>query len=761
MEAKEIEIAHRIRDIQDVRIELSDLRNSNSWQMILKLQRFRERIVPKKSNRERWMYRLLRVWRAWRRDGLVAVFRRIIYEVKYRSHTAFLRLRYRSRLATRELEVNSFSRKLSVTPHTKSVDILICVHNALDDVRNCLESVLQYTTQPYTLIVVDDGSNLETETYLQKFADSQGIILLRNETASGYTLAANKGLIASKGDYVVLLNSDTIVSTGWLDRMVACGESDEKIGVVGPLSNAASWQSVPETLTGDGDWVDNPLPDGLTISTFSGYVSRYAGCLYPRLPFLNGFCLVIKRKLIEQIGFFDEQTFGAGYGEENDFCIRARKAGWELVVSDDVYIHHAQSKSYSHERRGHLAKNADVALVAKHGQQIISDGVKICRFSPVMLGIRARNRAALVRERLIVDGLRHWEGKRVLFLLPLTSAGGGGHVIIQEAKAMRKMGVDVRFMNLRGAQAIFEASFPENDIPIIYLEEPRLNKSILTIFDAIVASVFHSVEWLDPILPGTDRPLKGYYIQDFEPRFFTPGTKDYDKARASYSLYPDLILFSKTEWNCEQVRQLSGMDCQAIGPSLDIDLFRPRPKADLEWPNRPLRVSAMIRPSTPRRQAKFTMEVLRNFKENNKNSVEVLLFGCESNDPEFQVLSKDFSWKHAGVLTRSQLSSLLNEVDIFVDFSSFQAMGLTAMEAMACGAAVILPREGGANSFAVHEVNALIVDTHSKHRCLSALERLHNDHDLRIRLQRQAIADICKYPPELAAYNILMRIFGG
>ena len=73
-------------------------------------------------------------------------FAEIIYEVKYRSHTAFLRLRYRSRLATHELEVDSFSRKLSVTPHTKSVDILICVHNALDDVRNCLESVLQYTT---------------------------------------------------------------------------------------------------------------------------------------------------------------------------------------------------------------------------------------------------------------------------------------------------------------------------------------------------------------------------------------------------------------------------------------------------------------------------------------------------------------------------------------------------------------------------------------------------------------------------------------
>jgi glycosyltransferase involved in cell wall biosynthesis len=86
-------------------------------------------------------------------------------------------------------------------------------------------------------------------------------------------------------------------------------------------------------------------------------------------------------------------------------------------------------------------------------------------------------------------------------------------------------------------------------------------------------------------------------------------------------------------------------------------------------------------------------------------------------------------------------------------------MGLTAMEAMACGAAVILPQDGGASSFAVHEKNALIVNTQSKQDCLNALERLYRDNDLRIRLQRQAIADVCQYPPELAAFNILQTLF--
>ncbi|HEX8353631.1 MAG TPA: glycosyltransferase, partial [Pyrinomonadaceae bacterium] len=131
-----------------------------------------------------------------------------------------------------------------LAPHAQSVDVIVCVHNAPEDVKRCLESVVSHTRMPYRLILVDDGSADETRAYLAAFAEAQGAVLLRNPEARGYTFAANQGLRRSEGDYVVLLNSDTVVTPLWLDRMIACGESDPQVGLVGPLSNGASWQSI-------------------------------------------------------------------------------------------------------------------------------------------------------------------------------------------------------------------------------------------------------------------------------------------------------------------------------------------------------------------------------------------------------------------------------------------------------------------------------------------------------------------------------------
>ena len=167
----------------------------------------------------------------------------------------------------------------------------------------------------------------------------------------------------------------------------------------------------------------------------------------------------------------------------------------------------------------------------------------------------------------------------------------------------------------------------------------------------------------------------------------------------------------------------------------------------------------MVRPSTPRRQPQFTVDVLQEFLQLHKNDVEIILFGGDPSDPAFQQMALGSNFRHTGMITRQQLARLFNEVDIFLDASSFQAMGLTAMEAMACGAAVIVPQEGGAASFAVHEKNALVVDTRSKEAVLHQLERLFVDHGLRKRLQQSAIQDICAHSPEVAAFNFLSAVF--
>ncbi len=283
--------------------------------------------------------------------------------------------------------------------HTQGVDIIVCVHNALADVQRCLAAITQHTIMPYHLILVDDGSNAETRDYLRNFCEQNPHSqpppqLIRNEKARGYTFAANQGMQASTQTYFILLNSDTIVSPYWLDRLLVCADSDERVGMVGPLSNTASWQSIPE-VEYRGDWASNPLPLDMTVEQMANRVAASSERLYPQLPFLNGFCLLIKRALQAEIGYFDEATFGAGYGEENDYCLRAGKAGWKLAVADDTYIYHAQSRSYSHERRKQLADRAGQALTQKHGEQLIHEGVAICRDSPTMQTIRQRAKGLL------------------------------------------------------------------------------------------------------------------------------------------------------------------------------------------------------------------------------------------------------------------------------------------------------------------------------------------------------------------------------
>jgi GT2 family glycosyltransferase/glycosyltransferase involved in cell wall biosynthesis len=673
-------------------------------------------------------------------------------------------------LAERRLGVREATAPPSPAVRQATAAVVVCVHNAPEDVRRCLESLSQHPSPRSTLILIDDGSNEPTRQILGQFARANRATLIRNEKPRGYTRAANQGLrraMSGAGhDYAVLLNSDTIVTPGWLDRIIACGESDGRIVVVGPLSNTASWQSVPEQSE-NGDWAANPLPADVTPAEFAALIERYAGRLYPRMGFLNGFCLAIKRSAIRKLGYFDGRAFGRGYGEENDFCLRARRRGWELAVADDAYVYHAQSRSYSHDRRRVLCDLADRALAAKHGREPIEQGVSASRDSRVMHGIRARARVMLERHRLTQDASAHWGGRRVIFLLPSTGPNGGCNVVLQEAAAMRAMGVDAQILNLAANHEQFGRNYPESDVPVIYSENEREFPQVISSFDAAIATINNSVAWMRTTNGRSLRPrfVRGYYVQDYEPYFYVPGSEAYRTAIESYTLFDDLVRVTKTRWNRDVVHDQLNVDCHIIGPSVDIDLYRARRRTGLSsghvetGDGDVVRVAAMIRPSTPRRSPGLTMEVLRDLTRACGDRVEVVLFGCDPGEADFSALPQDFPWRSAGVLNRRQAAWLLNEIDVFLDSSSFQAMGLTALEAMACGAAVVVPRNGGTASYARQEENCLVVDSSSPQQCLDAARRLVEDRALRDRLGRRAVDDVCAYFPERAAYNILESLF--
>ncbi|WAL58599.1 tetratricopeptide repeat protein [Thermocoleostomius sinensis] len=290
-----------------------------------------------------------------------------------------------------ETPSNQGSGRLGNPEQLYSVDVVICVHNALEDVKRCLASVLRHNTVNHQVIIVDDGSSLETEqflaTWVKQHPRSQ---LFRNPTALGYTKAANIGLSASQGDYVVLLNSDTIVTPGWINKLLDCANSDEAIGIVGPLSNCASWQSVPELQDSNGAWKNNTLPLGYSLDEWSQLIEVLSDRSFPQVSFINGFCYLIKRKVIAAIGLLDDLHFPEGYGEENDFSLRAQAAGFKLAIADQAYVYHAKSKSFGVERRRILCQQGAIALKQKYEHVNISALTKAMQHNRSLNSLRLK-----------------------------------------------------------------------------------------------------------------------------------------------------------------------------------------------------------------------------------------------------------------------------------------------------------------------------------------------------------------------------------
>ncbi|MDP6958559.1 MAG: glycosyltransferase, partial [Planctomycetota bacterium] len=247
----------------------------------------------------------------------------------------------------------------------RRVDIIVCVHNALEDVTRCLDSVLSTREPLHHLIIVDDGSEKETKDYLVLIAGehTDGITLIRHEKAKGYTRSANVGLRASEAPFMILLNSDTIVSKNWALKMAQVAESSPEIGFVGPLSNAASWQSVPKLF--DPKKNNNPLPANKLPADLDSLCERIGYFpTFPRAFLINGFCYGIKRTLIEKIGYLDEKAFPVGYGEEDDFSLRASSVGFSGAIATHCYVWHAKSKSFGTKERSRLVKMGQDKLKA-------------------------------------------------------------------------------------------------------------------------------------------------------------------------------------------------------------------------------------------------------------------------------------------------------------------------------------------------------------------------------------------------------------
>ena len=226
-------------------------------------------------------------------------------------------------------------------PEGVFADVVIPVYRGLEETRRCIESVLaNLDPGPNRVIVVDDRSpEPDLVAWLDELRDAGRIVLIRNKRNVGFVTSVNRGIEAAGDHDVVLLNSDTEVPAGWLVRLTAQAYVHPRIATVSPFSNNA-------TICGYPDNTGGPIAFDTALSSIDAVCAEVNVGRWVNVPTTVGFCMYIRRAALRDVGLFDAARFTVGYGEENDFCLRATERGWQHRLAVDTFVYHKGSVSF-------------------------------------------------------------------------------------------------------------------------------------------------------------------------------------------------------------------------------------------------------------------------------------------------------------------------------------------------------------------------------------------------------------------------------
>lgn len=330
----------------------------------------------------------------------------------------------------------SEARPQSVNSSSR-VDVIVPVYGGYAETRRCIESVLRsidHNTAFGRLIIVDDcGPDPMLRNYVASLSDDRVVILV-NPKNLGFVRSVNRGMEFAAPNDVILLNSDTEVQGDWVDRLSAQALAAAEIGTVTPFSNAATICSFPDI--GDGE----PLPIGVTLEMLDKAAVAANNGRSADLPTAVGSCMYIKRECLVDVGLFDHDAWGSGYGEETDFSQNALKRGWRNVLAADVFVYHKGGVSFGTSSDGRRAQ-AQALMRARHPQFEPSVGEWLARDPALPMRVAMMAQLEGARDLPVVLHITHMFGggtERQIADLAEPSADQSRHVILMLQKEHEK-----------------------------------------------------------------------------------------------------------------------------------------------------------------------------------------------------------------------------------------------------------------------------------------------------------------------------------
>ena len=527
-------------------------------------------------------------------------------------------------------------------------DIIIVSYNAFLFTQKCIDSIKKNTDFSYRIIVVDNGSKGDTIQYLKTLED---VKVIYNNKNYGFGYANNIGLKHSDAKYVCFLNSDTIVTKGWLGRLVKIASIDN-IGMVGPMTNFVS----SECQQIDFEYSTNEKLEEFAKDRF--YKFGYERIKTNRLV---GFCLLCKREVLDVTGGFDERYMQGNF-EDDDLCLRIIERGYELYCSKGVFIHHFCGQSFKHN----FGNITDNTILERNKKLYLSKWYDSKRILEIFVKKSPLN---------------------ITYVLASNSPSGGVKVVFEHANRLKNRGHNVSIYCGNNENN----TWFETNVQVIFGDLNEIPEN-----DIIIATYFTTI----PYVVKAKAKLKIHLCQGYEGHLHKEEAS-LKVIQNNYSMLKNKIVVSK--WLKEIIDKEYDIDSQYVPNGIDPYIFSFKPKTINSVP----RVLIVGYLNLKIKGVSTAIDVIKSF------TGKIRLVRMSSHDKEdnficeFHKMSEMSQEEIAKVYESCDISINMHQ--------KVEGFSLPQLEAMACGLAVITTDCGGSSEYTKFNENCIIIQNDIKH----------------------------------------------
>lgn len=545
-------------------------------------------------------------------------------------------------------------------------DVVIPIYNAPDWVKLCLYSLFVNTPRETLgkVYLMNDNSDELTLECMQNLKEKYGdmVEIITNEENLGFVKNSNKGMKLTGAKYVLLLNSDCLLSKNTIPKLMNHMENDSKIGLISPVSNNSANTSLP-MFEGFGFTQMNELLE----REFKGKV--FDACT------ITGNCLMISRKCIDKVGLLDE-AYGMGYGEETDYQFKAMKLGFTAKLAIDTYVFHKAEVSFGRSQKTieRIEKNREL-FFSRWGKEYEEEARKYAENEP--MEYIEKNLSSEDRKSNI----------HTLFFLPqIIQNAGGCHTVVDL--------VNYLVINGFNANILYEEIYD-------YME-PMLFTPIRWTFDSdfttkqIVATIWVSTFRIFELVKEKKVPLINY-IQGYENYFENGGV--YNSVILANKMADDRLVVST--YLKKKIKEFFDYDSTVISNGINVDLIKHK-----NTRKKPCDITFVMRGNMMKGDY-LIPDIITELDKRTKGLNINLVYMSEY--IEIPRVKNNKINKILGPISRMDMIRILRETDIYVDTSTNEGFGLIGLESIIAGAVPVMSDSFGIHEYFKEGINGLLV----------------------------------------------------